>query len=216
MTKEKGRIQKKVETVLVGLQKTIPDAHCALHHVNPFQLLVATVLSAQCTDERVNKVTSQLFKKYPTPQAFSQAEIGRIEEEIRSTGYFKAKARNIQNASRMIIEKFGGIVPDSMDELTQLPGVGRKTANVILSSAFGKSEGIVVDTHVSRVSQRLGLSKNQDPAKIEEDLMELFDRENWNFISHAMILHGRRVCNARKPDCEHCILWDPCDSRGKK
>ena len=196
------------------LAKLYPDAHCALIHKNAFQLLIATILSAQCTDARVNMVTPGLFRKYPTPKAFAQAPIGDIEEAIRSTGFYRNKAKSIQGASELIVSKFGGKVPDTMDELLELPGVARKTANVVLGNAFGKNEGVVVDTHVQRLSNRMGLTTKKEPVKIEPELMALFPRENWTMLPHLLIFHGRQVCAARKPACDRCSLLDVCPQKG--
>ena len=192
-----------------------PDAKCALNHRNAFELLIATILSAQCTDVRVNMVTPALFKKFPTPQAFTKAEIEEIETLIRSTGFYHNKAKSILGASRLIVEKFHGKVPDTMEELLLLPGVARKTANVVLGNAFGKNEGMVVDTHIGRLSGRLGLSKHEQPVKIEKDLMALFPRQSWMMLAHLLIYHGRQVCAARKPACARCSLLDLCPA-GKK
>ena len=192
-----------------------PDAKCALNHRNAFELLIATILSAQCTDARVNMVTPALFKKFPTPQAFAKAEIEEIETLIRSTGFYHNKAKSILGASRLLVEKFGGKVPDAMEALLELPGVARKTANVVLGNAFGKNEGMVVDTHIGRLSIRLGLTKHEQPVKIEKDLMALFPRESWMMLAHLLIFHGRQVCAARKPACGRCTLLDLCPT-GKK
>ncbi|MEX2212676.1 MAG: endonuclease III [Phycisphaeraceae bacterium] len=196
------------------LKKLYPDAHCALEHKNAFQLLIATILSAQCTDVRVNIVTPGLFKKYPTPKAFVEAPIEAIEEVIRSTGFYRNKARSIKGASTLLVEKFGGKVPDTMEELLQLPGVARKTANVVLGNAFGKNIGVVVDTHVQRLSNRMGLTAKKEPVKIEPELMALFPREEWTMLSHLLIFHGRQVCAARKPACDRCTLLEVCPQKG--
>lgn len=202
--------------ILKRLKALYSDAECALTHDSPLQLLVATILSAQCTDERVNKVTPALFARYKTAQDFATAHPPELERLIQSTGFFRNKAKNIIGAGRVITEQYGGIVPDTMDALLTLPGVARKTANVVLGSAFGKNEGVVVDTHIGRLSHRLGLtwrSKNdKDAIKIERDLMEIIPRDEWTYFGHALILHGRRVCSARKPDCEKCTLSDLCPS----
>ena len=189
-----------------------PDACCALIHEDPFQLLVATILSAQCTDERVNKVTPGLFEKYPTATAFAGADRGELEELVRSTGFFRNKAKHIQEAAQRIVHDFGGEMPQDMDDLLSLPGVARKTANVVLGVGFHIADGVVVDTHVSRLSQRLGLTVQKDPKKIEQDLMALTPRSEWIDLSHLLIFHGRRVCDARKPNCEACTLADLCPS----
>ena len=189
-----------------------PDAHCELDFRNPLELLVATILSAQCTDKRVNMVTSALFKKYRTAKDYANASQPDIENTIKSTGFFRNKAKSIRAATSTIANKFGGKVPDSMEKLRELSGVGRKTANVVLGNAFGKNEGIVVDTHVIRLSQRLGLTKKKDAEKIEQDLMKLVPREHWTDWSHWLIWHGRRRCFARKPDCSRCEVFRLCPS----
>jgi len=189
-----------------------PNAHCALDFKTPFQLLVATILSAQCTDKRVNMVTPALFKKYKTPKAMAEANPEELEEMIKSTGFFRNKTKSLLGMSSAVAERHGGKVPQEMDELVQLPGVGRKTANVVLGNAFDKNEGVVVDTHVGRVSGRLGLTKNTDPVKIEQDLMKLFPKEDWTLLSHLFIQHGREICDARRPACERCFLNDICPS----
>lgn len=189
-----------------------PGAHCELDFKNPLQLLVATILSAQCTDKRVNMVTPALFKKYPTAADYAKAPPTQLEKAIQSTGFFRNKTKSIRGATSTIVEKFGGKVPDSMEKLRELPGVGRKTANVVLGNAFHKDEGIVVDTHVIRLSQRLRLTKHDDPEKIEGDLMKLVPREHWTNWSHWLIWHGRRRCFARKPDCSQCEILRLCPS----
>jgi endonuclease-3 len=191
------------------LAEAYPQARCALAHANPLQLLVATILSAQCTDVRVNKVTPALFARYPDAQAFASADPHELEDLIRSTGLFRMKARAIQDACRDIVAKHGSLVPRTLEELTALRGVGRKTANVVLGNAFD-TPGLVVDTHVGRVSRRLGLTKNADPAKVEADLMELFPRERWTVLSHELILHGRTYCKAPTPRCTGCPLLKLC------
>lgn len=207
-----GAEPKRTIAVLNTLRKVIPEARTALAYQTPFELLVATILSAQCTDVRVNMVTPGLFKKYPSVAAFAGADQAELERDIHSTGFFRMKAKNIIACSRALVERFGGNVPTSMDELVTLPGVGRKTANVILSEAFGKNEGIVVDTHVQRLAQRLGFTDNEDPAKIEEDLMKLFPRERWGEVGLILILHGRQTCIARKPKCDVCEVSKLCPS----
>ena len=189
-----------------------PDAHCALDFRNPYQLLVATILSAQCTDVRVNMVTPTLFARYPDAAALADADRGTLEELIKSTGFFRSKAKNLVGMAQALVDRHGGRVPQTMEALTALPGVGRKTANVILGNAFGKNEGIVVDTHVARLTQRLGLTRHTDPVKIEQDEMKLFPRDQWTMLSHLLIEHGRRVCLARSPRCERCVLADLCPS----
>jgi len=189
-----------------------PDAHCALDYKTPFQLLVATILSAQCTDKRVNMVTPALFKRYRTPAALAAAKPEDLEEMIKSTGFFRNKTKSLLGMAAAVAEKHNGRVPDQLDELVELPGVGRKTANVVLGNAYQKNEGVVVDTHVGRVSQRLALTKQSDPVKIEQDLMKLFPRDQWTMLSHLLIEHGRQICEARRPKCESCFLNDVCPS----
>lgn len=198
--------------IIRRLRQAHPDARCALDHRNAFELLVATILSAQCTDERVNQVTPALFARYPTPAAMAAADRAELEEAIRPTGFYRNKARHIQEAAQRIAHDFGGEVPASMEALTTLPGVARKTANVVLGVAYGLAEGIVVDTHVARLANRLGLSRQTDPNKIEQDLMAITPREEWIDLAHLLIFHGRRVCTARKPDCPNCVLNDLCPS----
>jgi len=206
-----GRIQR----ILSGLDKAYPDARCALRHNNPLELLVATILSAQCTDERVNQVTKDLFRKYHAPREYADIPRTILEQDIRSTGFFHNKARSIQGACRMVIEKFGGAVPETMEDLLQLPGVARKTANVVLGVAFGKAEGIVVDTHVFRVSRRLDITHSDTPEQIERDLMRIIPRDRWISFSHQMILHGRTTCKARNPLCLICPIEKICVSKDK-
>src|SRR5256886_6263111 len=192
--------------------KVYPDAHTELDFKTPLELLIATILSAQCTDKRVNMVTPHLFRKYRSAKDFANAAAGELENAIRSTGFFNSKAKSIRGATSTIAEKFGGKVPSSMENLRELPGVGRKTANVVLGNAFGINEGIVVDTHVIRLSQRLGLTKQKEPEKIEQDLMELVPKTYWTVWSHWLIWHGRRRCFARKPDCANCEVFRLCPS----
>jgi endonuclease III len=194
------------------LHETYPDAHCALHHANAYQLLVATILSAQCTDARVNMVTPALFARFPDAHALAGADPAELEEMIRSTGFFRSKTKSLLGMARAVVERHGGEIPDEMDALTRLPGVGRKTANVILGNAFGKNEGVVVDTHVTRLSNRLGLTTQQDPVKIEQDLLGQFPRDQWTLLSHLLIDHGRAICIARAPKCPQCPLADLCPS----
>jgi endonuclease III len=201
--------------IIAGLNAAYPDAQCALKHTNPLELLIATILSAQCTDERVNIVTRNLFRKYRRPEDYANAAQMQMEEDIRSTGFYRNKARSIQGACRMIHEKFGGRVPETMDDLITLPGVARKTANVVLGVAFDRAEGIVVDTHVQRISRRLDLTQETTAEKIERDLMRVVPREKWISFSHQMILHGRNVCKARKPLCHLCPLEPLCQSPDK-
>ncbi len=192
-----------------------PDLRISLDWETPFQLIVATVLSAQCTDERVNQVTRELFRRYPTVGDIARAPLEELEEVVRPTGFYRNKARNIRNLARKLIEDHGGEVPSSMEALTALPGVARKTANVVLSNAFGIHVGVVVDTHVKRVAFRLGLTDETDPVKVERDLMELLPPDAWHPFAWRLILHGRNVCRARRPDCDACILRDLCPSAGK-
>ena len=199
-------------TIYDRLVAHYPDAHCALDFKSPFQLLIATILSAQCTDKRVNMVTPALFKRYPTPAALADAKLEDVEEMIKSTGFFRNKAKSLVGMATGIEEKHGGAVPNEMDDLVKLPGVGRKTANVVLGNAFDRNEGVVVDTHVSRVTQRLGLTTETDPVKIEQDLIKLFPRDQWTLLSHLFIEHGRTICEARRPKCEVCFLNDLCPS----
>jgi endonuclease-3 len=194
------------------LAEHYPDAHCALDFKSPFQLLIATILSAQCTDKRVNMVTPALFKRYRTPAALAAANPDELEELIKSTGFYRNKTKSLIGMSAAVAERHGGRVPDELDALVKLPGVGRKTANVVLGNAYDKNEGVVVDTHVARVSARLGLTKETDPVKIEQDLMKLFPRERWTMLAHLLIEHGRTICEARRPKCEICFLNDICPS----
>ena len=209
-----SRAAKKKRTleIIARLHREYPDAKCSLTFRNPFQLLVATILSAQCTDERVNQVTPTLFKRFPKPQDMADARPEELEEIIKSTGFFRNKTKSLLGMSAAVAELHKGKVPDEMDALVDLPGVGRKTANVVLGNAFGKSEGVVVDTHVTRLSQRLGLTGQTDAVKIELDLMELVPREEWTVISHLFIDHGRAICKAPTPRCEVCFLNDICPS----
>ena len=213
----KTQAAKRVLRIFPILKKTYPDAKIALEHKNPFQLLVATILSAQCTDVRVNIVTKDLFKKYKTPADYISADIEQIEEDIRSTGFYRNKARNIQKSSQQILNNFNGKVPATMDELLTLAGVGRKTANVLLGNAFA-TQGITCDTHVIRLSGRLELSANKDPGKLEFDLMEIVPKTRlggWTLFSHLLIFHGRNICKARKPNCPNCPIAKDCPSAKK-
>ncbi len=207
-------LKKKAMAIAEYLQANYDDATTSLDYAKPHELLVATILSAQCTDERVNIVTKDLFKKYRTVKAFAEADTQELEKDIHSTGFFKNKAKNIKGCCAAIIEKHGGKVPGTMEELVELPGVGRKTANVVLGNAFGVP-GVIVDTHVSRIAQRSGLSKNSDPVKIEFDIMELIPQKTWTDFSNQLVWHGRRICDARKPKCGDCGMIKHCDF-GKK
>jgi endonuclease-3 len=211
----RGTDPKRVAAILAKLDEAYPTATCELKHENAFQLLISTILSAQCTDVRVNQVTQTLYKKYPNAEAFAHANPSELEQEIRPTGFFRNKTKSIMGASKGIIENFGGQVPRTMDEILTLPGVARKTANVVLGTAYGIASGIVVDTHVIRLSRRLDLTKHEDPKKIEEDLMRVIPKEKWITFSHQLIWHGRRVCVARKPRCIDCNLESICYSKDK-
>jgi endonuclease-3 len=200
--------------VLRRLKADYPGATCALENETPFELLVATILSAQCTDERVNMVTPELFRRWPTAREMADAPIKQLEKVIQSTGFFRNKSKNIKAASRDIVEKHGGDVPRDMDQMVALAGVGRKTANVVLGTAFGMATGVVVDTHVTRVSRRLGLTAHTDPTKIEQDLMQLLPKSEWVDFAHRMIHHGRQICNARKPKCPICSMNTFCPKIG--
>jgi len=200
--------------IIKRLKKEYPDAHCALNHTNAFELLIATILSAQCTDEGVNIVTANLFRKYRKPQHYIEVSSEELERDIHSTGFFRNKAKNIQAACQKITVQFGGEIPNTMDELLILNGVARKTANVVLGNAFGIASGVVVDTHVSRVTQRLGLTENTMPEKIEKDLQELVPEKHWIMFPHWIIAHGRKICQARKPKCEICPLENICPKIG--
>jgi endonuclease-3 len=208
------RPAKIVPPLLDRLRQAHPDARYELNWSTPFELLVATILAAQCTDERVNRVTATLFQKYPGPRAFAEANTPELEEDLKPTGFYKQKAKSVQGMSRELLAKFGGEVPRTVDELVTLPGVARKTANVVLNTAFNLASGIIVDTHVARVSQRMGLSKHEKPEDIEEDLMKLVPQEQWTFFGPATVLHGRYTCTARKPKCEACPLNDLCPKIG--
>ena len=198
--------------MVARLKAEFPDARTELDWKNPLELLVATMLSAQTTDVQVNRVTQSLFAKYRTAEDYAHADPTELEEDIRPTGFYRNKARSLRNMADVLVDEHGGEVPSTMQQLVALPGVGRKTANVVLGNAFGVDEGIVVDTHVRRVSGRLGLTENKDPVKIEQDLMKVVPQEDWTVFSHLLILHGRRTCKARKPDCPNCILNDICPS----
>ncbi len=208
-----GDLKERALRIARSLKRIYPQAECALSHATPLELLVATILSAQCTDERVNIVTATLFRKYRSVADFTAVPLAELEQDISSINFFRNKAKSIQGACRRIIDEFGGEVPQSLDELVSLPGVGRKTANVVLGTGFDIPSGVVVDTHVSRLVQRLGLTTEKTPEKIELDLMEILPRREWIGFSHRLIFHGRRVCKARKPECRQCQLADDCPSR---
>jgi endonuclease-3 len=205
---KKARVLKVIEL----LEGEYPDAKTALKYSNPLELLVATMLSAQCTDKRVNAVTKTLFKKYKTPEDYAEADLSELEEDVRPTGFYRNKARNIQKSCRLLVEKFDSQIPRTMDEIVELPGVARKTGNIVLSNAFGVVEGLAVDTHVRRLSQRLGLTENKNPDKIEQDLMEIVPKAQWERITDLLIFHGRNICVARKPKCSLCVLNKICPS----
>lgn len=204
----------RTKTIIQKLKRYYPDAHCALHHQSPLQLLMATILSAQCTDERVNKVTPALFARFPEATDFAKASLVEIETIIRSTGFFHSKAKSLKGTGQAIGEKFAGKVPRTVEELTSLPGVGRKTANVVLGNAFGLAHGIVVDTHVKRLAFRLGLTAQKSPERVEQDLLKLVPRADWIQFSHWLIFHGRQLCRARRPVCEKCPFEGLCPKRG--
>lgn len=206
--------QKRTDEIIKRLKKEYPDAHCALNHTNAFELLVATILSAQCTDERVNIVTATLFRKYRTPQDYANVSQEELANDIKSINFFNNKTRSIQGMSQKLIDNFRSKVPCTMDELLTLNGVARKTANVVLGNAFGIASGVVVDTHVLRLSRRLGLTENETPEKIEKDLSELVPKKHWVMFPHWLITHGRKICNARKPKCDECVLEDICPKIG--
>jgi len=210
-----GADPKRVSAILAKLDEAYPEATCELRHENPFQLLVSTILSAQCTDVRVNQVAETLYKKYPDAKAFAYATPSELEMEIRPTGFFRNKTKSVMGASKAILERFGGEVPRTMEEMLTLPGVARKTGNVVLGTAYGITSGIVVDTHVLRLSKRLDLTRNEDPKKVEQNLMEIIPREKWIQFSHQLIWHGRRICHARKPKCVECNLEPICYSKDK-
>ena len=215
MTISPAKQPDRMKKILSGLERAYPDARCALHHANPLELLIATILSAQCTDKRVNLVTKDLFRKYRTARDYANVPRETLENDIRSTGFYHNKAKSIQGACLMILERFAGSVPDTMEALVELPGVARKTANVVLGVAFGKAEGIVVDTHVFRVSRRLDLTDSDTPERIENDLMKSLPRSRWISFSHQMILHGRNICRARNPLCLECPVEKVCVSKDK-
>jgi len=209
-----GQNSAPITDVLTRLKAEYPGATTELHWTNPLELLVATILSAQTTDVQVNQVTGSLFEKYRTAREYAEADSSELEEDIRQTGFFRNKARSLQGMARALLEDHDGEVPRTMNELVKLPGVGRKTANVVLGNGFGIDEGVVVDTHVRRLSNRLGLSAERDPEKVERDLMQTVPKVDWTVFSHLLILHGRRVCKSRKPDCPGCVLNDVCPSAG--
>jgi endonuclease-3 len=210
-----GTDPQRVATILASLDEAYPNATCELKHENAFQLLISTILSAQCTDVRVNQVAETLYKKYPNPEAFAYATPSELEQDIRPTGFFRNKTKSVMGASKAIVEKFGGQVPRTMEEILTLPGVARKTGNVVLGTAYGIASGVVVDTHVIRLSNRLDLSRNEDPKKIEQDLMRILPQDKWIQFSHQLIWHGRRVCHARKPKCLECNLEKLCYAKDK-
>ena len=212
MRETKSQKKERTEQLIKLLKRAHPDAHCALNHSNAFELLIATILSAQCTDERVNIVTADLFRKYRKPEDYLKVPETELQQDIRTTGFFRNKTRSIQGACKMLVEEFDGEVPKTMEELLQLPGVARKTANVVLGVAYGVAAGIVVDTHVTRVARRLGLTKQADAVKIENDLITLVPKKDWIIFSHLLIFHGRRICKARRPLCEECPLEKLCPS----
>ena len=205
----------RIAAILKGLDEAYPSVECALNHRSPWELLVATILSAQCTDVRVNLVTPELFRRFPTPQKMAKATLPQLEALIRTTGFFCNKAKSIQGAARKIVEDFGGQVPQSLAELITIPGAARKTANVVLGVAFGRAEGVVVDTHVFRIARRLGLAKGETPQKVEQELMQILPPSRWIDFSHQIIHHGRQVCEARRPKCERCNLEQICTSKDK-
>ena len=200
--------------IISRLKQTYPDAHCELKHSTPLQLLIATILSAQCTDERVNKVTPALFARCRTARDFAEIPIAELEALIRTTGFFRSKAKSIRGCATALVKDHGGEVPKTMEHLHSLPGVGRKTANVVLGNAFNLAEGVVVDTHVGRLSRRMGLTRQQDPVKVEQSLMKIVPKEEWTLFSHLLIWHGRRRCSARKPDCQNCEIKNLCPQHG--
>jgi len=214
-TRAEGTDPQRVAAILAKLDEAYPDAVCELKHENAFQLLISTILSAQCTDVRVNQVIETLYKKYANPKAFAYATPSELEQEIRPTGFFRNKTKSVMGASKAIVEKFGGEVPRTMDEILTLPGVARKTGNVVLGTAYGIPSGIVVDTHVQRIANRLDLTRNEDPKKIEQDLMQLFPREKWILLAHLLIHHGRAKCTAMRPKCAECPIEDLCYSEDK-
>jgi endonuclease-3 len=214
-TEKEPEKRKRVLKIIELLEKEYPRAKTALHYSSPLEILVATILSAQCTDKRVNIVTKSLFKKYKTAEDYANADLKELEQDIKSTGFYRNKAKNIKNAGRMLVEKFDSQVPDTMEEILELPGVARKTANIVLSNAYGVIEGIAVDTHVRRLSKRLGLTENKNTNKIEKDLMHIVPKSHWKRINNLLISHGRNICTARKPKCDSCVLNQICPSAFK-
>jgi endonuclease-3 len=212
MREPKSQRQARTQEIIKLLKRAYPDAKCALNHANAFELLIATILSAQCTDERVNKVTADLFRKYRKPEDYLKVRDTELQQDIKTTGFFRNKTKSIQGACKVLIEEFGGEVPRTMEELLRVPGAARKTSNVVLGVAYGIAEGVVVDTHVSRLSQRLKLTRQKDPVKIEKDLMELVPKKDWIIFSHLLIFHGRRICKARRPLCDECVVESLCPS----
>src|SRR5438309_9019094 len=212
MRESKSQLKERTEKIIKLLKRAHPDAKCALNHANAFELLIATILSAQCTNERVNKITADLFRKYGKPEDYLKVPATELQQDIRTTGFFRNKTKSIQGACKMLVEEFDDEVPQSMEELLKLPGVARKTANVVLGVAYGKAEGVVVDTHVSRLSHRLKLTRHKDAVKIERDLMEIVSCKTWLGFPHLVIFHGRRICKARRPLCEECVVEELCPS----
>ncbi len=207
-----NQLKERVKQIIRLLKRAYPDAKCSLNHSNAFELLIATILSAQCTDERVNIVTADLFRKYRKPEDYLKVSEKELQKDIRTTGFFRNKTKSIQGTARVLIESYGGEVPDTMEELLELPGVARKTANVVLGNAFGVKSGIVVDTHVTRLTHRLGLTEQKTAEKIERDLIELVPRKDWVIFSHLLIYHGRKICKARNPSCAECVVEKLCPS----
>lgn len=212
MRETKTQLKQRTAEIIKQLKRAYPDAKCALNHSNAFELLIATILSAQCTDERVNIVTADLFRKFRKPRDYLQVSTSELQEDVRTTGFFRNKTKSIQGACKMLVEDFDSRVPETMDELLKLPGVARKTANVVLGVGFGKAEGVVVDTHVTRLSHRLKLTKQKDAPKIENDLMKIVPRKDWIIFAHLLIFHGRRICKARRPLCDQCAVEKLCPS----
>jgi len=207
-----NQLKERVKQIIRLLKRAYPDAKCSLNHSNAFELLIATILSAQCTDERVNIVTADLFRKYRKPEDYLKVSEKELQKDIRTTGFFRNKTKSIQGTARVLIESYGGEVPDTMEELLELPGVARKTANVVLGNAFGVKSGIVVDTHVTRLTHRLGLTEQKTAEKIERDLIELVPKKDWVIFSHLLIYHGRKICKARNPSCAECVVEKLCPS----